>query len=347
MFVNIFASSIAEALGARIFAEAAELLSIAVMTVLLLIVGEMTPKNVAIRHSLRFSQIASRGLPLFHLLLRPVTAPLGRLRHAVLSTYPSTGGLEGDQSTAVLSAIRMGYQSNTIDESELHLLERFFRFRGKTAAEVMTPRVDADAVDASMCVQELADLIARGAISRETSLIPVRRADVDHITGYVRRVELAPYRLSGGEQIRLSEISHGVHAVPATKPLREVMQEMSEQGSEMAVVVDEYGGTEGVVSFPVLVAYLFEDFLPTHERTIEERADGVFRVAGHAEIGELAAALGVELDTTSRTAAGLVIERLGEIPALGHTVDVAGYRFTVAEVASLRIRWLDVARVES
>ena len=346
MFVNIFASSVAEALGARFFHESAELTSIALMTVVLLIVGEMTPKNLAIRHSLRFSRIAASGLQVIHRVLRPVSFPLGRLRHAVLSAYPRRGPLDGDQSGAVLSAIRMGYQSKTIEESELHLLERFFRFRQRTAAQVMVPRVDARPVDAGTTVTELIAMINRGDIAAGASLIPIHRNDVDHITGYVRRLELVAHRFSAGDSPRLSEVAHPVHAVPATKPLRDLMEEMSERGTEMAVVVDEYGGTEGVVSFPVLVAYLFEDFLPEHERAMEEIAEGVYRIAGHAEISEVAATLGVDLQTGARTAAGFVLEQLGELPAEGRTVPVAGYQFRVTEVDNLRVSWLEVSRLD-
>ncbi|MCK4516134.1 MAG: DUF21 domain-containing protein, partial [Spirochaetaceae bacterium] len=195
MFVNIFAASIAEALGARFLREAAELVSIVAMTLLLLIIGEMTPKNLAIRHSLRFAHISATFLRVIHTGLRPISYPLERLRQAVLSAFPKRGnGADADQGSAVLSAIRMGYQSKTIEESELRLLERFFRFRQKTAADVMVPRVDLHQVDASTSVGDLVEMLGSGALGTDTSLIPVFRHDVDHITGYVRRVDLIEHR---------------------------------------------------------------------------------------------------------------------------------------------------------
>ncbi len=347
MFVNIFAASIAEALGARFLKEAAELVSIVAMTLLLLIIGEMTPKNLAIRHSLRFAQISATFLRVVHIGLRPIAYPLERLRHAVLSAFPKRGNdADADQGSAVLSAIRMGYQSKTIEESELRLLERFFRFRQKTAADVMVPRVDLHQVDASTSVGDLVEMLGSGSLGTEASLIPVFRHDVDHITGYVRRVDLIEHRLNPGSR-RLSDISMPIHAVPASKHLRELMEEMSELGAEMSVVVDEYGGAEGVVSFPGLVAYLFEDFLPQHERAIEQTGAGSYRIAGHADVDEVAAALNVELSSSSRTIAGMILDQIGEFPEEGSELSLAGFIFRVSGVSEHRISWLDVEREES
>jgi putative hemolysin len=346
MFVNIFASSIAERLGAQFFHEAAELLSIASMTVLLLIVGEMTPKNLAIRHSLRFAHVSANFLRVIHSGLRPVSYPLGRIRHAVLSVFPKHGQHgDADQGSAVLSAIRMGYQSKTIEESELRLLERFFRFRQKTAADVMVPRVDLRPVDASMSVAGLVELLSSGSLGSEASLVPTFRQDVDHITGYVRRVDLVDQRFQP-ESRRLSEIAKPIHAVPATKRLRELLEEMGDLGTEMSIVVDEYGGTEGVVSFPGLVAYLFEDFLPQHERAIEQTGADTYRIAGHAEIDEVAAILNIELTSSSRTIAGMLLDEFGEFPEEGREVFQSGFIFRVSGVTDRRISWVDALREE-
>lgn len=344
MFVNIFSSSIAEAIGARFFAGAAGLLSIASMTVLLLIVGEMTPKNLAIRHSLRFAHFSTFFLRYIYKGLRPVTFPLGRLRQAVFSMFPKHGSNENaDQASAVLSAIRMGFQSKTIEESELHLLERFFRFRQKTAADVMVPRVDLNPIDTSKTVADLVQMISSGTLGRDTSLFPIYRGDQDHITGYVRRVDLIDQRFRPDSRL-LSEIAKPIHAVPAGKRLRELLDEMGELGTDMSVVVDQYGGTEGVVSFPGLVAYLFEDFLPQHERAIEQISDGKYRIAGHAEIDEVAAILNVEITSSCRTIAGMLLEYFRDFPEIGQEMHLAGYIFSVAGLTNRRISLVDARR---
>ena len=109
MLVNVFASSISEALGARVFGEAAELASIGTMTVILLLVGEMTPKNVAIRHSQSFASFAAGILRIVHPVLKPIVTPLGAIRRLILSAYPQRGrNADEVRNSAVISAIRMG-----------------------------------------------------------------------------------------------------------------------------------------------------------------------------------------------------------------------------------------------
>lgn len=346
MFVNIFASAIAEAVGAEIFGDAAELLSIASMTLILLIVGEMTPKNLAIRHSLRFSEFSTTPMRVAHAIFLPLVYPLGKLRNGVLAAFPKRGRDAGeDQASTVLSAIRMGYQSKTIDESELRLLERFFRFRQKTAADVMIPRVDLDPVDAALTVSQFLSRAAESPSNSGSSLIPLYRENVDHISGYVRRVDLIASRFST-EDRRMHELGSNIHAVPASKDLRELMEEMSELGTEMSVVVDEYGGTEGVVSYPALVEYLFEDFLPEHERDIEQVDDGSYRIAGQVHVEEVAATLGIDLESDSRTIAGLIVDHFGEFPEEGTELQLGPFVFRVARVHNRRIKWIDVVRAE-
>ena len=159
---------------------------------------------------------------------------------------------------------------------------------------------------------------------------------MDHITGYVRKVDLVGHRFDPSDS-RLSEIVLPIHAVPASKNLRELLEEMGELGAEMTVVVDEYGGTEGVVSFPGIVAYLFEDFHPETGRAIEQREDGSYRIAGHAEVDEVGATLNVDLETSSRTVAGMILDKVGEFPELGSEIMVAGYVFRVAGISQHRI----------
>jgi putative hemolysin len=345
MFVNVFATAISETLGARFFGEASQVLSIASMTLLLLLVGEMTPKNLAIRHSLAFSSFAAGILRVVHPALKPVVAPLGALRQLILSGYPYHGAHQDEaRNSAVLSAIRMGFENKTIDHAELALLERFFRFREKTAADVMLPRIDAVAVDATASVGDLLQLFSSAGFDARTGLIPLYRNDVDHIAGYVRSSDLVPYRIHDKLSERVTQLMRPIHAVPASKRLRDLMEEMTELGSELAVVVDEYGGTEGLVSYGTMVDYLFDEFLPEHARTVQALPDGRYRFAGSVEVADVEETLEIETGAASRTIAGLIAEALGELPAEGASVAVAGYRFTVRAARGRRITWVEATR---
>lgn len=218
MFVNIFATSISEALGDHFFKQSAEVVSIVAMTIILLLVGEMTPKNLAIRHSLGFSRLSVSVMRYLHTLAWPIVVPLGKLRKLIISFYPASRlGNSESRSSAVLSAIRMGYQNKTIERSELVLLERFFRFRDRTAADVMVPRVDSSPVDIATTIPELLEQIARPEFDNTLSLIPLVRDDVDHIVGYIRRSDLIPFRFGGAEETRLASLSRPDPCGPCIK----------------------------------------------------------------------------------------------------------------------------------
>lgn len=342
MFVNVFATAISESLGERFFAQAAELVSIVAMTIVLLLIGEMTPKNVAIRHSLSFSQFSARILRVVHTLARPIVVPLSALRRLILSAYSGADDLAERRSAAVLSAIRMGYQSGTIQLSELHLLESFFRFKDKSAGDVMVPRIDVHPVDSSGRVSGLLGGKDDDALAER--LIPVYRQDVDHIVGYIRRRDLIRYRLDG-EDPRVSDVMRTIHAVPETKRLRDLMEEMHELDAEVAVVVDEYGGTEGIVTHDGIVKYLFEAFFPEHDRLIEATGPESYRISGTAEVDSVSETLGAEFVSSSRTLSGMVIDELGDLPIVGTSVAIGDFRFRVSAVDGKRITWLEVTRL--
>lgn len=122
---------------------------------------------------------------------------------------------------------------------------------------------------------------------------------------------------------------------------------MSDLEAEMAVVVDEYGGTEGIVSFASIIDNLFNEFLPEQERFIDQIDDNVYRISGVTESDEVAEVLGVELVASARTIAGLVIDKLGELPRHGSEVEVAGYLFRVMEIDKRRIITLRAERIDA
>lgn len=346
MFVNIFASSLSEAIGSRVFVRSAELFSILSMTIILLLFGEMTPKNVAVRHSLRFARFSAVILRPVHRALRPITRPLGYLRHAVVSLFPGSPDSEANRDESILSAIRLGYQTSTIDESELRLLERFFRFRDKSAVDIMIPRVDSRPVDASTTVGEVLALGAGGDSPPLPHLIPIYRDDIDHISGYIRRSSLVLFRLSGDLDQQLGRLQRPVHAVPRGKDLRELLDEMTELGAEMAVVVDEYGGTEGIVTFDAVMRFLFGDFAATRDQPIRSTGESSYHVSGQADLREVEAALMIELPGDSRTVGGMVTDLIGDLPREGEFVEISGYRFTVERVSGRRIALLQVTLVD-
>jgi len=154
-----------------------------------------------------------------------------------------------------------------------------------------------------------------------------------------------PYKYKFKTDARLTEILKQSINVPSTKNCAELLVEMRESNSEMAVVIDEYGGTAGVVTFKDLVEQLLGYFYPSGENEILELPGGRFHITGHLKIEELSALLEQDIFSDSYTVAGLITDTLGEIPAVGTTLVIGRIEFTVIRISRTRILELEVRRL--
>jgi putative hemolysin len=346
MLVNVAASSLAERLGRSLFPLSSELLSIAAMTLLLLLVGEMTPKNLAVRKPLSFARASSLPLYGFYRLLSPLRLLLQGLNQKIGSLLKVQGpSREETQRRIILSAVQIGFKEGILHPSELHMTESFFAFRNKSADDVMVPRAQVNGIEATTSVSRLLDAIGKAGRREQSSLIPVYAQDQDHFIGYLDVKDLLPYRLGGGRKVSQQEILRPFISVPASKNCAQLLVEMRETRREMALVIDEYGGTAGIVTFQDLVEELLGYFYPEEEETVSKLGSDHYRVAGSLELDTLAELFGLSLPAESRTVAGLIMERLGEIPAAGRTLRIEGLELQVVKADRNRILAVEARRV--
>jgi putative hemolysin len=346
MFVNVFASSLGEAIGERIFPFETELFSIISMTVLLLIFGEMTPKNLAVRRAQSFSRFSAVPLHYLYVLFTPLRWFFNLFNRLVNLLLPErdAGGQRAKHSI-IRSAVQIGYKEGILDRSELDLVESFCDFREKQAEEVMNPRTEITGVDVS---RRISDLLADNALMDESSaaaLLPAYDHDLDHLVGYITFRDLLPYKFMFKTDAGLSEILKSSISVPSTKNCPELLVEMRESNSEMAVVIDEYGGTAGIVTFKDLIEQLLGYFYPSGDDQILELPEGRFRIAGQLKVDELSALMEQDILSDSYTVAGLITDTLGEIPAVGTKLVIGRIEFTVKRISKTRILELEVRRL--
>ena len=346
MFVNVFASSFAEAIGERIFPFETELFSIISMTVLLLIFGEMTPKNLAVRKAQSFSRFSAVPLHYLYVLITPLRWFFSLFNRLVNLLLPQRhGGQQRVKHSIIRSAVQIGFKEGILDRSELDLVESFCDFREKQAEEVMTPRTEITGVDVSRRISELIKEPGLMDESGGAALLPVFDQDMDHLVGYVPFRDLLPYKFNFKADARLSEVLKPSISVPYTKNCAELLVEMRESKSEMAVVIDEYGGTAGVVTFKDLIEQLLGYFYPSGETQILELPEGSYRVAGHLKIEDLSTLLEQDIPSDSHTVAGLITDTLEEIPSVGTKLVIGGIEFTVKHISKTRILELEVRRL--
>jgi len=346
MIVNMIAASLAEAAGERIFSVDSELFSIICITLILLLIGEMAPKTIAVRHSPAFMRVVSRPLYFLFLALKPLCRFLNLFNRwtGTLVPAPELSGSAASRKI-ILPAVRVGYREGILNQSELHLFESFFEFRNMSAADIMIPRVQLGGLEVSM---PLSRLLRQAHKLREMAcdgLIPVYQQDLDHLVGCIGLKDLLPYRFALKQAQSLGQIVKPILSVPSFKNLAQLMVEMRRTNSEMAQIVDEYGGTAGVITFQMMVEELLGYFYASEPEGVVQTAPGTYRLPGNLEMDALASLLGTAPETESRTVAGFVIEKLGEIPAPGTVVKTPELEIAVRRIARNRILEVEVKRL--
>jgi CBS domain containing-hemolysin-like protein len=350
MFVNLFFASLMDRVVERFIEQDSWLFSIAIGTVAVLIFGEMTPKNMAVRHSLPFFSFSARPIYVIHSLLSPIRRIIQILANRLVSFISGKISQEDvDTRILITSALQAGLKKGIIHSSELRILESFLDFREKPVREIMIPRTQIFGMDIEEGMERaVGDFISAGEQSATApfGLIPVFRGDMDHITGYLDVQDLLPFNYGLLDEKGLAGLVKPVIPVPEMKNILEILREMMKINRTMAVVIDEYGGTAGLVTFQHLIENVLSFFYPSSPDGYKKLADGVYLIPGQFDLEELQELLKVEFESESRTLAGLLTERIGEIPTRNSRITLSGILFIVRRVSRKRILQVEVRRAE-
>ncbi len=281
------------------------------------------------------------------ILLWPLAAPtanlLRRLQQGVLE--PESERDEDDQEEEIEAFIEVGEQEGLLEEGERQLIRGVFDFGDRVVREVMTPRTDIVAVSQDATLGELRDLVVREKHSR----IPVYRESIDHIVGilFVRDLLAILGRVS--DETAITSLVNPAIFVPETKRIAELLRELQRRRSHLVMIVDEYGGTAGLVTIEDLVEEIvgeIQDEHETEEKSIVLQADGSLQVTGAADIEDVAEALGAVLeDEEFETVGGFILSVLGHVPQVGERFVHGGLEVEVLEADRRRVHRARIRRL--
>ena len=311
--------------------------------------GELVPKSYSALHphriALRTFGIVRATALIFTIPSRALTgvANLITRRFGATASFSFPNQAEYEIRSLVESAEETG----EIESEEKELLHSVFEFTDTVAREVMTPRVDMDAVAVQTSVEELIQLIQDSGHSR----IPIFEETDDQIIGIVHAKDLMIAQLrSNGTAINLRTLLRPAMFVPENKDLYDLLREMRVHRTQMAIVQDEFGGTAGIVTIEDIVEELVGDIVDeydTEEKEIIEDGDG-WNVQGRTNLYDLNDAIGSTFETDEfDTLGGYVFGLFGRQPKEGETLDDHGYKFTVLETDGRRIAKIRVERDNS
>jgi len=318
-------------------------------TVVQMVVGEVVPKNIALARPLEVAMAVAPITRPFGVVLGPFIRVFDRsaewvTRHVFRAETPEQleGGHSLDELARIISA---SGAEGSLSEQQAELLRRAVALGDIRVGEVMVPRPDVVWLSAGDSLADLRQQARRTGHSR----FPVHAGTEDDVLGTVHLKDLLAVPLDAHAGTSVTDVVAPVLAVPESEPLRRLITDLRREQRTFALVVDEYGGTAGIVTVEDVLEQLVGDIEDEFDRSGHDvRRVGVGRhlVKGSLRIDRLAEVLGVAVpDGEFETVAGFVLDRLGHIPEPGERVRVDGWELTVTRMASVRITELALQRV--
>jgi putative hemolysin len=305
--------------------------------------GEYSPKVIASRSADRIALLVALPVQALVWVMRPVIAALAVIPNLFVRGGPGASVTEAE----LRMLIDIGAEEGAVSEDEAELLDRVFHFHDRRANEIMIPRTEVVWLEKDETVAEFYDTFAETPHSR----FPVYDDSVDNVVGVVSIKDVLR-ALAAGEITSSASIDALVRPatfIPETKLVSDLFWEMQDDRQQMAIVVDEYGGTAGVVTLELLLEEMVGrvvDELGQPSEEYEALPGGDTRVDGGMSIFDLREELEIELpEGTYETVAGLVLDRLGHIPGVGESVTLDGYRLTVSEMDGVKIESVVIAKL--
>jgi len=339
-FVNTAAAALATALAIPIWGERGILISTIGLTVILLIFCETTPKTIAVLHAERLSLAFARPLELISWLFTPFVVVLSWIASGfskLVGGTPVPMSLISEEE--IRTMISVGHEGGTVEKSEAEMLHKVFDFGNRPVREVMVPRPEVVCIEQGSKIADFLTLYAESPISR----FPVYQENMDNVVGIlsVKDVLMALAKGTIDNQSVVDELVRPAYFTPETKPISELFAEMRDKNYRMTVVVDEYGGTAGIVSLSRLVEEIVGpvgDELADAEKEYEAINEYTFQIDGGMRIEEANEEMGLELpEGDYETVAGFTLHLLGHIPKRGEQLRYKGLKLVITKMRGVKI----------
>jgi len=338
LLVNIASTSAVTAFALAVFGKQGLGLAMLVMTVLILLFGEISPKSIAIRHAPAIAVTAAPVMRALMFLFTPVRLVLSSIADASVARSRAIFGerrteLEGRE---LATAVEIGRRQGLLDEFEHDVLRNLFLSMERTLREIQTPRVEVFTLDVET---PLADAIMQ-VRERGFSRVPVHEGESDNIVGILMARDLLSYQRD--ERVHLRNVMREPFFSPGSKKMRELFGELISARRHIVIVLDEHGAFDGIVTLEDILEEIFGEIRDRREPDVPEyimvdRNNAV--VEGSMRLEDLNGVMGTDLASREvETVAGYLIEEIGRIPREGESFDIGGVRFLVLSAEKTRVR---------
>jgi len=347
-FVNTAAAALATALAISVWGEEQGLLIATIgVTIVLLIFSETTPKTIATRHAEKMSLLYVRPIEVVAWLFSPFVAVLSWIASGITKLVggtPLPRSLISDEE--IRTMITVGHKEGAVEEAEAEMLHKVFDFGDRPVREVLVPRPEVVSVEQGITLADFLAVYAQSPLSR----FPVFKENMDNVIGIlsVKDVLMALAKGTMTKESTIDELIRPAYFTPETKRISELFAEMRDGNYRMSVVVDEYGGTAGIVSLSRLMEEVLGpvgDELAAAEKEYEAINEHTFQIDGSMRIEEANQEMGLELpEGDYETVAGFILHLLGRIPRRGQQLRYKGLKIVVTRMKGLKIEEILVTK---
>ncbi|MGI6596104.1 MAG: hemolysin family protein [Candidatus Ratteibacteria bacterium] len=349
--VNISASVIAATLSYRYRPAISIALVTGIMTFIILVFSEIIPKSLAKKHSEKIAYFLTYPVMFFSIILTPVAKFLMGISHLVVRLFGERIDnimpvlTEGDIKAMIIA----GEEEGIIEEEERDMIDSIFELGDKMVREIMTPRVNIISVKEEELVKNVVMEMAREGYSR----LPVYRDSIDKITGIIYIKDIIGYITEGTEKtetVQVKKLMREPFFIPESKKVNELMRELQDKKKQMAIVVDEYGGTAGLVTMEDLVEEIVGEIADEYKKEPKELyslPDGGFLVSGGMEVEKVNEETGIDIpEGKFETIAGFILDKFGKFPVKGESFVYNNHQFTIQESERKKVRSIKITKLK-
>ena len=346
--VNISSSALATKMATDYFGDAGVGIATGIMTLLVLVFGEVVPKNLAAAHAEGWAMFVAPFIKLVSVILTPLVFLLTKLSDTVVRFSKKN---EEEDPTITEDEFKLlvnvGQEEGVFDESETEMINSIMEFDETYVKAIMVPRIDIVAVDVDDSINDALRLIIDGGHSR----IPAYEESIDNIVGILYAKDIFEHLNANFDELKVKELIRDAYYIPETKKVSDLLNELRLKKVHMAIILDEYGGTNGLVTIEDLIEEIIgdiQDEYDAEEDLIVMHSDNQLVADARAPIGDVEEAFDMELDeeiledSEADTIGGLAFEHLGGIPEVNDEVTVGRFLIRIVNVSGRRITKVEV-----
>ncbi len=335
--VNLSASAITTTYAISIWGNAGIGIATGILTFLILLFGEITPKQLAISYNTTVARLTAYPIKFLTIVLFPVVIIIKWIS-SLITRFFSHKKEKKLSFEGLMHVVDVAEDEGLVDEYETSLVQRVLHFSEATVKSIMTHRTEVFSLSADQTLREAFPQLVASGYSR----IPVYQQTPEDVTGILLIRDVLAAVVDGRSDEAVSRFTIQPLFVPETKKVDDLLQEFKRDKIQIAVVLDEYGGLSGIVSLEDIIEQLFGEIYDEHESGAQERIQeegGSFLIQADTSMQQIDDELDIEIDRAdiSSTLAAFLIEKLGTIPVAGDTVEVPFGTFTITSMKGKRI----------